>query len=338
MTAAPRLGIDIGGTKTAVALVGAGDAILALRTAPSGRGPVEVVDVAVRLVREIALYAGGLGAVTSIGACMPGLVDRSSGVVRHAVNLDVESLDLRDRLERDLGLPVAVENDVKAAALGAWRRRVATPPGDARAAARWTGEALAYLNLGTGLASAVVRDGRVVRGMAGVAGEIGHLPVAGDVPCRCGQVGCLETIASGAALARLWPAERRLLRDPFRAAAAGDLVAGAAVDVLASGVGLAVLLLALASGAERVVVGGGVAALGDPLLEAVRADLTRRDRSSHLVAALGLADRVELLPAGLPVAALGAAWLASDGADGILGSGRAVQPRVTAGTSGGKVG
>jgi len=242
-------------------------------------------------------------------------------------------------------VPVAVENDVKAAALGAWRLRVPSGTGtgtgtgtgigtaadtDTGAGARsaaWPGPvgvgpdgwiagkglvaepALAYLNLGTGLASAVVRDGVVVRGIDGAAGEIGHLPIGGDAPCTCGQVGCLETVASGSALARLWPAASRRTTDPFAAAAAGDPLASAAVDVLCTGVGLAVQLLALASGAERIVVGGGLAGLGAPLLDGIRADLDRRAGTSRIIDALSLPDRVELLTADVPVAALGAAWL-----------------------------
>jgi predicted NBD/HSP70 family sugar kinase len=308
MTAGLRLGIDIGGTKTAVTLVSDDGTVHALRSAPSGRGPVGVVDVAVRVAREV-LEGGAAGSavdVVSVGACMPGLVDPVTGLARHAVNLEVESLDLGGELSRHLGVPVSVENDVKAAALGAWRLRTSAeglvPPGD-------SSPALAYLNLGTGLASAVVRDGVVVRGIDGAAGEIGHLPVGGDAPCSCGQVGCLETVASGSALARLWPEPRRRARDPFAAAAAGDLLAAAAVDVLCTGVGLAVQVLALASGAERVVVGGGLAGLGEPLLRGVRADLERRGRSSRIVETLGLPERVELLAADVPVAALGAAWL-----------------------------
>jgi predicted NBD/HSP70 family sugar kinase len=309
-----RLGIDIGGTKTAAALVDGDGTVLATRSAPSGRGPKEVVHVAVRLAREL-LDAGegpdlsgdiaGVGAEPAprlVGACMPGLVDPRTGSVRHAVNLGVESLDLAGELGRALGVEVSVENDVKAAALGAWHLRARTG-----AAAR--GEVMAYLNLGTGLASAVVRDGIVVRGIDGAAGEIGHLPIGGDAPCSCGQVGCLETVASGSALARLWPESRRTVRNPFVAAQAGDVVAAAAADVLCTGVGLAVQLLALASGAEHVVIGGGLAALGEPLREGVRADLARRGRMSKMIGALALPDRFELLDAGMPVAALGAAWL-----------------------------
>jgi glucokinase len=308
MTAGLRLGIDVGGTKTAAAMVTGDGTVRAIRSAPSGRGPRGVVDVAVRLAREVlgdvGVEMGGVAMAPGVpvGACMPGLVDPATGLVRHAVNLEVDSLDLGRELAARLGVPVAVENDVKAAALGAWRLRSLDASGPGQAA-------LAYLNLGTGLASAVVRDGVVVRGIDGAAGEIGHLPVGGDAPCTCGQVGCLETIASGSALARLWPEARRLARDPFAAAATGDTAAAAAVDVLCTGVGLAVQVLVLASGAEQVVIGGGLAALGRPLLDGVRGDLRRRARSAQLLDALGLPDRVELLPSDLPVAALGAAWL-----------------------------
>ena len=129
----------------------------------------------------------GPGRLDSIGACMPGLVDPSTGVVRHAVNLGVETLNLAEELEELLGTPVAVENDVKAAALGAHgilaaRRAANRCP----AGGRWLrppDETLAYLNLGTGLAAGVVRNGKVLRGPDGMLGEIGHLPVGGDTPC-----------------------------------------------------------------------------------------------------------------------------------------------------------
>jgi predicted NBD/HSP70 family sugar kinase len=301
-----RLGIDIGGTKTAAALVDPNDEVVVARSAPSGRGPELVVGTAVRLAREV-LDAAGVTAASgeievSVGACMPGLVDPATGFVRHAVNLGVEFLDLAGKLGRELGVTVSVENDVKAAALGAWRRRSQAGQGA-------PGEALAYLNLGTGLASAIVRDGAVVRGIDGAAGEIGHLPIGGDAPCTCRQVGCLETVASGSALARLWPESHRTVRNPFVAAAGGDPIAAVAVDALCTGVGLAVQLLALASGAEHVVIGGGLSSLGEPLRQGLRADLERRGRSSQMIAALGLPDRFELLPADVPVAALGAAWL-----------------------------
>jgi glucokinase len=328
------LGIDIGGTKTAVAAVTHRGTAVALRSAPSGRGGPQVVDVAVRLALEVADSVGGLGRVTAVGTCMPGFVNPRTGHARHAVNLGVDSLDLAGELGRALGLPVEVENDVKAAALGAHHLRPrgwglgAEPIGqhgategaggtDATAygsdAAHGSGDdavdTLAYLNVGTGLASATVRDGVLVRGIDGAAGEIGHVPVGGDVQCPCGQVGCLETVASGSALARLWPASQGGRRNPFEAAAAGDATAAAAVDVLCDGIGLAIQMLVLASGAEHVVIGGGLIAYGDALVDGIRADLRRRGRTSPMIEALELGQRFELVPASVPVAAIGAALL-----------------------------
>ena len=106
--------------------------------------------------------------------------------------------------------PVVIDNDVKAAGWGAFQLHGGDPD-----------TAFGYLNIGTGLAAALVINGQIVRGPGGIAGEIGHLPLAAPVPCRCGQTGCLETSASGSGLTRMWPPARHLA-DPFAAAAAGD--------------------------------------------------------------------------------------------------------------------
>ncbi|MDR2255464.1 MAG: ROK family protein [Arthrobacter sp.] len=291
-----RLGIDIGGTKTAVAAVAPNGSVLAHRSAPSGRGPAEVTRVAARLARETVAAAGV--PADAVGACMPGMVDPHSGVVRHAVNLDVDELDLAAGLAWELHLPVSVDNDVKAAALGA-----ALHVGHSG-----TGGTLAYLNLGTGLAAAVVRDGRVLRGPDGAVGEIGHLPVGTGVPCQCGQVGCLETIASGSAVARVWRPALGQAADPFAAAAAGDADAALAADMLADGVAQALLLLAVSVGPDRVALGGGVAK-APGLAGAVRAAVARRAAASDFVASLRLDSRFEVLPAEVPVASLGASLL-----------------------------
>lgn len=343
-----RLGLDIGGTKTAAAMVREDGSVAALCTAPSGYGPHEVVRVAAELARRAIAesgYGAGVGAgigagagathPASAGACMPGLVDPATGMVRYAVNLGVSALNLAAELESHLGYGVCVENDVKAAALGA--DRLMTLRGGSRHAATggrsgawpsalpgaWsmalpgvpgvllaeTHRTLAYLNIGTGLAAAVVRDGEVVRGPDGVVGEIGHLPMGGDARCTCGQTGCLETLASGSALDRLWVRPRGKGLDPFAAAAAGDVQAGAAARVLCSGIALALQLLVLTTGADRIVIGGGLVALGTALSDGIRSELVRRAAASEFVSSLGLCARFELLPADVPVAALGAALL-----------------------------
>lgn len=320
-----RLGLDIGGTKTAAAILNGDGSVAALHTAPSGHGPGEVVAVAAMLAKAAIAEAcpvpvaaagapghvtvpGGSPALASAGACMPGLVDPASGMVRHAVNLGVEAMDLRRGLSEALGMEVSVENDVKAAALGAHallRARSGAPV----LPASTEGRTLAYLNLGTGLAAAVVRDGKVLRGRDGIVGEIGHFPVAGGTLCKCGQFGCLETLASGSALDRLWRVPGGRGRDPFAAAASGDPVAAHAAQVLCHGIALSLQLLVLTTGAERIVLGGGLCALGNALEDGIRSELTRDAAASDFVASLELADRFELLPSDVPVAALGAALL-----------------------------
>lgn len=303
-----RLGLDIGGTKTSAVVLNDDGSLAVQRTVPSGYGSTDVLRVATSLAQTAATEAGQR--LDFIGACMPGLVDPVTGVVRHAVNLGITFLDLAGELESVFGQPVTVENDVKAAAIGA-HRMVSARAGQPTltASAMTSHETLAYLNLGTGLAAAIVLDGRILRGPEGMLGEIGHLPVGGTSTCPCGQTGCLETIASGSALARMWAHGANIGHDPFRAAMKGDAVAGMAAAELCRGASLAVQILALAAGAARIVIGGGLASLGRPLESGIRAELGRQALTSDFVASLGLADRFELLPSHIPIAALGAAAL-----------------------------
>ncbi len=290
-----RVGIDIGGTKTAALVLDDAGATVAHVWAPSGRGSTAVLatalDVADRAVRAV----GGWDEVEHLGACMPGLVDPDTGWARHAVHLGVGSLDLAGGLEAATGRRPQVDNDVKAAALGAHH---------SLGAQAGTGNT-AYLNVGTGLAAAIVHRGEVVRGAGGAAGEIGHLPVGSGITCSCGQQGCLETVASGTALHRMWP---RPAADLFPAAAAGDPRARDVVATLAHGIAVAVQVLVV-TGAELVVVGGGVARDRSALEAAVAADMTARAAASPFLRRLDLVSRTRVLDGDVPVAAIGAALL-----------------------------
>ncbi|MDN4616112.1 ROK family protein [Leifsonia sp. F6_8S_P_1B] len=292
-----RLGIDIGGTKTdAVAVDESGDLRQRVRLA-TGFGHAAVVETAVTAVARIGELTGlPAGGFDSIGIGIPGMVDSASGDVAHAVNLGVERLELGGELAGRLGVGVRVENDVKAAALGAYHLL-------------GLGGTMAYLNLGTGMAAGIVVDGRLWRGASGIAGEIGHLPVdpAGAL-CACGQRGCIETTASGSAIARQWPTD-----DPFparalyAAAAAGDTEARVIAGRLAEGIASAVRVLVLTVDVEHVVIGGGLSHLGERLLSDVHEVLEEWGRTSPFLASLALPRRVRLVPEGSPVAALGAA-------------------------------
>lgn len=306
MTAAisgERVGVDIGGTKTHGVVLNAAGSVVEQWRSPTGFGPEQVVASAVAAVEGLAELRGiDPAAFASVGIGIPGRVDSIVGHVGHAVNLGVDSLDLGSRLTALLGRTVRVENDVNAAALGA--HHLVAPP---------ESTSLAYLNLGTGLAAGLVLDGALWRGARGVAGEIGHIPVdPSGVVCACGQRGCLETLASGSALARLWPEGSVDGRAPragelFAAALAGDRAAGHAAERIVDSIAAAVRILVLTVDVDAVVIGGGLSSLGAPLLDGVRARLSADARTSPFLASLDLGDRLMLVPGDVDVAAVGAA-------------------------------
>jgi glucokinase len=303
---APRLcaGLDIGGSKvSAVAVDGTGRVHAQARVATT-RGAVGVLDSAAAAVAELRRQLP-LASVTlaAVGVGVPGLVDPSRGLVTHAVNLGLgaDGLALADLLRDRLGVPVTVENDVNVAALGAAALGAGVDAAD-----------LAYLSVGTGIAAGLVLDGRLRRGSRGAAGEIGHIPLdpAGPV-CRCGQRGCAETLASGAAIAASWPHGDggSAAASLFAAAAGGDPVAVRVRDTVAGHLASLVRLLVLTVDVDVVVLGGGVGEVGEPLRAAVAAALQRQAGTSALLRDLDLADRLAMVPTGEPVAAVGAALL-----------------------------
>lgn len=292
-----RVGLDVGGTKIdAVAVSSSGEILGRLRRS-TGWGDDAVVESVVMAVTALADEVGVLiPDIGSVGIGIPGLVDAEKGRVEHAVNLGVASLDLTDRAEQALGVPFRVENDVKAAALGA-------------AALRGAGASMAYLNLGTGVAAGIVVGGRIWRGARGTAGEVGHLSVDPNGRlCGCGQRGCVETFCGGGALARAWGRPGALpIRDIFDAADSGDPEAEKLRADLFHGAAAAVRVLVLSADVESVIIGGGLTALGARLEEGVRAALRAGAEASPFMRSLRLDERIELLPSGSPAAAFGAA-------------------------------
>lgn len=291
-----NVGLDIGATKTLGVVVDGEGRVVAQERLPTEPGAEGIVRTAVGVVEALA---AGAGAVTAVGVGVPGLVDAASGALSHAVNLGVDGdrLPLGDLLAARLGVPVSVENDVNAAALGA---------------VALTGvDDLVYLSIGTGLAAGLVLDGRLRRGVSHAAGEIGHVPVdPAGAACQCGQRGCLETVASGRALTEAWPAgDEPAAQALFAAALGGDPRAAAVRDRFAAGVADAVRVLGLSLDPRVVMLGGGVAQLGEPLREAVAAALARQAAASPFLASLDLAGRLRVVPVDHPVAAVGAALL-----------------------------
>jgi glucokinase len=295
-----RVGVDIGGTKTEAVVIDATGSVIDTVRVASGFGGDAVVASTVEAVVALAARVGAeprdFGA---IGVGVPGAVDPASGRVAHAVNLGLDGLALGDELATRLGVRVRLENDVNAAALGAFHLLGHAPD-----------HSMAYLNLGTGLAAGLVLGGRLWRGSRGTAGEIGHIPVdpAGAL-CVCGQRGCLEMVASGSAIARQWPTTHpRPVQDLFEAAARGDALAIEVRQHFIDNVASAVRVLVLTVDVDDVVIGGGITSLGVPLLGAIRAVLGDWSAHSQFLASLELPLRVGLAPTG-PVASVGAALI-----------------------------
>ncbi|HEX3679271.1 MAG TPA: ROK family protein [Galbitalea sp.] len=292
-----RLGVDIGGTKTdAVAVDGTGVTTQRIRLV-TGFGSQAVIETATAAISRIAELSGlEPSGFESIGIGIPGMVDSASGHVRHAVNLGLDGLDLGDAIAERLGVGVRIENDVSAAALGAYHGLGLT-------------SSMAYLNVGTGLAAGLIINGELWRGPRGAAGEIGHIPVdPNGALCGCGQRGCLETVASGSGVARVWTSKDQYpVLALFDAADAGDTHAAAIRAKLAGGVAAAIRVLILTPDVETVVIGGGLSHLGERLLDDVLVVLSSWSATSPFVASLELGSRVQLVPNDFPAAAVGAA-------------------------------
>lgn len=298
-----RAGLDIGATKVLGVVIDADGTVVAQSRSSTLPGADGILKTATTVLDSLASAVDGV-LPSHIGIGIPGIVDRDRGAVSHAVNLGLggDWLPLAGQLAARTGATVVVENDLNVAT---WGAHVLSGADD-----------LAYLSLGTGLAAGFVLSGTLRRGAHGAAGEIGHVPVdPAGTPCSCGQRGCLELKASGSALSAAWPAQGEAppAVTLFAAAAAGNPEAIAARDRFAAGVADAVRMLGLAVDPAAIIIGGGVAHAGEPLLTAITAALRAQAATSPFLAALDLASRTRLLPGQLPVGAIGAALIANAG-------------------------
>lgn len=290
-----RIGVDIGGTKVDAVVVDQHGDLLHRHRVAVERGPQGVVRSATAAVAQVARDAGvRISDLPSIGVGIPGAIEH--GIVRHALNLELVELDLAARLRNAWGVPVAVENDVNAAAWGAWHRA----GGEHRS--------VAYLNVGTGLAAGVILDGRLWRGARGAAGEIGHIsidphgPLDGD-----GLPGGLETYASGSGMVRQWGRPGADARDVVAAADGGEELAQRIVAQLYYGIACALRVLVLTYDVDEVVLGGGLTGMGSRLTDGVGRVIDGWADESAFLSSLDLRGRSRLLDPGVPLAAIGAA-------------------------------
>ncbi|WP_203335405.1 ROK family glucokinase [Nocardioides limicola] len=273
------VGVDVGGTKVLAGVVDADGRVrrTARRATPGRRVDVRRVEDAI--AQAVAEVAAG-EPLAGVGLAAAGFVDADRARVRFAPHLPWRGEDVRARMTDRLGVEVKLENDANAAAWAEHRFGAGRGVDD-----------LLMITMGTGIGGGIVSDGRLTRGRNGMAGEFGHMMVVPDgQPCDCGGRGCWEQYASGGALVRaaqhrfgqqpslledLCHGDPALISGPMVTAAAeeGDLLAREAFAEVGRwlGVGLANVVAALDPAC--VVVGGGVSAAGNRLLDPARTAL-----------------------------------------------------------------
>jgi glucokinase len=310
MTAAV-IGLDIGGSKLAAALIDRSGQIVAREqvVSPAREGPEAMIAASGALVRSLIATTAqrpGCPRPIALGVATAGVVDPIEGAIRSAVDTikSWAGVPLGRRLEELTGLPVAVENDVNAMGLA-----------EATRGAAYGARSALVVAIGTGIGGALMFDGQLWRGRTGSAGEIGHIPVdvgAGDnaLPCSCGRAGHLQAMAAGPAIAARYAAmtgaARARLEEVGRACASGDEAALGVVRRAGTVLGRALGGLCNTLDPQVIVLAGGVIELGrpflDPAVSALRAE-TLPGPTSVTVSVSALGPDAGLVGAG--IAALG---------------------------------
>ncbi|MGH3432765.1 MAG: ROK family protein [Thermocrispum sp.] len=306
---------DVGATSVHVAVTDGRCEVLAVQSEDCQvrLGPVPVLGLVADLAARVLEKAPGR--VIGAGIGLPGPVSFREGLlVAPPIMPGWDRYPVRDELSRRWECPVIVDNDVNVMALGERHAGMARSLDD-----------LIFVKVGTGVGCGIVVDGHVYRGVAGTAGDIGHIRLDEYGPaCACGESGCLEAYFGGAALARdgltlarsgRSPALAEVLEqrsvltaeDVGAAAAAGDFAAANLVREGARRLGQVIASLVSFLNPGMVVIGGRVSRLGHPLLAEVRSSVYRRS----LPLATGSLPIV-LSGLGELAGVTGAAWLASD--------------------------
>lgn len=282
------LALDVGGTDIKAAVVRHDGSFVLRREFPTWRhrGPEQVVSTMVEILQELRDDAFALGVEpVAIGVAIPGRVDEDSGIGVSAANMRWDNTPVREPISEQLRLPTVLRHDIRSGALA-----------ESRLGAGRHYPNFIFVAIGTGIAAGIVIDHRVWRGERSVAGELGHTVVrAGGPECFCGQRGCLETVASAAAIARMYLHRSGQSLDGARevlaAAQGGDTIAisvwNEALNALADGIVMTSSILDITT----YVIGGGLSLAGDdlfkPLQQIIDTDRTDRVQPRVVPAQLG---------------------------------------------------
>lgn len=279
---------DLGATSIGVAMTDLSGRVLGHYTEPAeiASGAEAILDRVEELFAELQhTTRSAAGPVWGVGVGVPGPVEFASGrPISPPIMPGWDGYPIRDRFARRFDAPVWVDNDVNVLALGEWRSGLAQGHDN-----------VVVIKIGTGIGAGIISGGRLHRGAQGSAGDVGHIQVSDDdsVVCRCGNIGCLEALAGGAAIGRYGEAAAREGRsarlrialderggltaeDVARAAAFGDPVAVELLQSAGRRVGTMLASVVNFFNPSLVVIGGGVAQSGDQLLAAIRETVYRR--------------------------------------------------------------
>ncbi|HET7416676.1 MAG TPA: ROK family protein [Solirubrobacterales bacterium] len=282
MSASETIGVDLGGTKMLVGVLSGIEPVYEQREASKGQTEDELVEL---LIREIEEAREARPDVAAVGLGIPATIDHDRGLAVSAVNLPLKDLPIRDIVSERTGLPVYVDNDGNVAALAEYLY------GAAKGMPH-----MVMLTVGTGIGGGLILGGEIYRGSTGAGAELGHVVIQADgPPCQgnCPNHGCVESLASGTALGREGRAAGESTADSAlgkalaegkeidgrvvtEAAVAGDETARGVFELIGSRLGVACSSLANIFQPNAIVVGGGVIAAGDLLLEPARREIRER--------------------------------------------------------------
>jgi glucokinase len=276
------IGVDLGGTKALVGVLDGTEVLYESREASTGQTEDELVEL---LVREVSEARDARPEAKAVGLGIPATIDHDRGIAVSAVNLPLSDLPIRDLISDRVGLPVFVDNDGNVAALAEYLYGAAQGKPNT-----------VMLTVGTGIGGGLILNGEVYRGSTGAGAELGHVVIQADgPPCQgnCPNHGCVEALASGTALGREGHAAAESAPDSAlgkllaagekvdgtavtKAAIAGDETAVGVFELIGGRLGVACSSFANIFQPDAIVVGGGVIAAGDQLLEPARQELRQR--------------------------------------------------------------
>ncbi len=312
------VGVDVGGTSIKMAFIKENGHILDKWSVPTNNadnGKYIIKDIVQALEKSLKRHGLTKGDLAGIGVGVPGPVNYRKGTIGKSVNIGwPDHYPVQANLQRECGLPVFIDNDANCAALGEMWKGSGNGARD-----------LIFVTLGTGVGGGVIVGGKLVRGVNGAAGEIGHITSVpkGGYPCNCGKNGCLETIASARGIVRLASEKRKIYaetgkktllperfsaKDVLDSARSGDPLCLAVVDEVSFYLGLALANMGNVLNPEKIILGGGVSAAGEILLEHVK---TYFERFAFLT--VNNSTELTLASLGNDAGVIGAAFLVGSG-------------------------